>query len=137
MRFPLFPVTLALLGATNSAVAAADVVKPTTAAVASYQQGQAYERLFQDINLAPGTCAIVLERERCNADLQLLSAMRGQDPTDALARKWFATGDISMRVEKWNDMYVPDRHGQTIPSSLGGIPLALRRLRQAFRKARA
>lgn len=79
------------------------------AAITSYQQGQAYERLFQDINLAPATCAIVLERARCNSDLRSLSAMRGQDPTDALASKWFASGDISLRVKKWNDVYIPDK----------------------------
>jgi len=100
---------LAFFGAAIPVQSSADVVKPTTAAVTAYQQGQAYERLFQDINLAPGTCAIILERERCNVDLQLLSGMRGEDPTDDLAKKWFATGDISMRVEKWNDMYVSDK----------------------------
>ncbi len=82
---------------------------PTTAAVTAYQQGEAYERLFQDISLSPGTCAIALERAQCVSDLELVSSMRGQDPTDAQARKWFASGDISLRVENWNGIYVPDK----------------------------
>jgi hypothetical protein len=85
----------------------ADAIKPTTAATTAFGQGQAYERLYQDINLSPGTCAIVLERARCNSDLQLIASLRGQDPTDALAQKWFASGDIALRVAKWNDVYVP------------------------------
>ncbi|MHB8432671.1 MAG: hypothetical protein ACYC8W_09185 [Candidatus Tyrphobacter sp.] len=75
----------------------------------AYEQGEAYERLFQDIDFAPGTCGIVLERARCASDLESLSSMRGTDPTDVLVRKWFASGDISMRVANWDDMYVPDR----------------------------
>jgi hypothetical protein len=100
---------LALLGATNPVVSTAAAVKPTTAATTAYGQGQAYERLFQDIDLSPGTCAIVLERAQCISDLQLISSMRAQDPTDAQAQKWFSTGDIAMRVENWNGMYVPDK----------------------------
>ena len=109
MRLVSFFVALVVFGSALPGAGNADSVKPTTAAVSAYQQGQAYERLFQDINLSPGTCAIVLERAQCVSDLQLISNMRGQDPTDAQAQKWFASGDISLRVENWNGMYVPDR----------------------------
>jgi hypothetical protein len=109
VRLLLIPVTLALLGVARTTASTADVVKPTIAGVIAYRQGQAYERLFEDIDLGPGTCGIVLERARCSSDLELISALRGQDPTDALALKWFASGDFGLRVRNWNGMYVPDK----------------------------
>lgn len=109
VRFVLFFVTFAVLESMTTGNGFADSVKPTTAAVTAYQQGQAYERLFEDINLSPAACAIVLERAQCASDLQLISSMRGQDPTDAQVQKWFSTGDIALRIENWNGMYVPDK----------------------------
>ncbi len=109
MRLVEFCAALTVLGGSTPSPGYADPIKPTTAAVTSYQRGEAYERLFQDIDLGPGTCGIVLERAQCASDLQLISSMRGQDPTDAQAQKWFASGDISLRVENWNGMYVPDK----------------------------
>lgn len=82
MRFLMLSASFALLAATSPTVAGGAAVKPATAAVTAYGQGQAYERLFQDIYLSPGTCAVVLERVQCVSDLQLVSAMR-RDPTDA------------------------------------------------------
>jgi len=93
----------------TSAMGYADSVKPTAAAITAYQLGRAYERLFQAIQLSPGTCGIVLERAQCLSDLQLISSARGPDPTDAQARQWFAFGDISLKVSNWNGMYVPDK----------------------------
>ncbi len=91
------------------ASAEASATAPAAAATTAYEQGQAYERLFQDIDLAPGTCGIVLERPQCASDLETIAGMRGSDPTDARVRKWFASGDISLRVKNWNDTYVPDK----------------------------
>lgn len=107
MRLALVFAGLIMLG-TISVPVRAGVIKPTSTAVAAFGQGQAYERLFQDINLSPGTCAIALERPRCQADLQLVSQLRAQDPTDLSAAKWFASGDIRLRVQNWNGIYVPD-----------------------------
>ncbi len=90
------------------AVSNAAATKPTTAALTAYEQGQAYERLFQDAYLVPGTCGIVLERARCNADLRRLREIRVGDSTDTRMEKWFESGDIGLRVENWNDMYVPE-----------------------------
>ena len=116
MRFVSLFAALAVLGSATTANGYADPVKPTTAAVTAYQQGEAYERLFEDNNLSPPTCAIVLERAQCVSDLQLISSMRGQDPTDAEAQKWFATGDVALRVENWNGMYVPDESWANNPT---------------------
>ena len=100
---------VALFGIMGYASAEASATAPAAAATTAYEQGQAYERLFQDIDLAPGTCGIVLERPQCASDLETIAGMRGSDPTDARVRKWFASGDISLRVKNWNDTYVPDK----------------------------
>ena len=107
VRYVLFFAVIGVLG-TIPAVAA-DPVKPTTAAVTAYQQGQSYERLFEDVNLAPGPCGVVLERAQCASDLANVASARGPDATDAAVRKWFASGDVALRVQNWNGMFVPDQ----------------------------
>ncbi|MHB8356224.1 MAG: hypothetical protein ACYDDQ_06000 [Vulcanimicrobiaceae bacterium] len=107
MRVALIIAVLGLAaGIPLRAVSNVSGTTPNRAAVAAYGLGQAYERLFQDIDLSPGTCGIVLERARCNADLQLFHAVRPEDPTDIRVARWFESGDIALRVENWNDMYV-------------------------------
>ncbi len=109
MRVALMMAVLGLVAAIPlRAVSNVSGTKPSTAAVAAYGLGQAYQRLFQDVDLSPGTCGIVLERARCNADLQLLHEVRPDDPTDIRVAKWFASGDMALRVDNWNGMYVPE-----------------------------
>ncbi len=91
--FCVFTPTLANAGETN--------VTPSVAASNAFEQGQAYERLLQDIVMSPGTCGIVLERGRCVADLATLQSMRS-DATDSFVAKWFALGDVGLRVTTWN-----------------------------------
>ncbi|HVS45044.1 MAG TPA: hypothetical protein VMS32_00050 [Verrucomicrobiae bacterium] len=81
---------------------------PSALALDAYSQGQAYERLFQDHSM-PGTCGIVLERARCNADFRTLQTLRGGDPTDGAMETWLATGNLALAVKEWNGMYVPDK----------------------------
>lgn len=98
-----------------TAGAQADTVQPSAAATSAYLQGQSYERLFQDVYLAPGTCGIVLERAQCARDLETIAAMRNADATDTRVRAWFSTGDISMQVKDWSDVRVPDEAWSSTP----------------------
>lgn len=109
LSFASFLIAMTAIAGTTAGPAHADPEKPPAAAVAAYEAGQSYERLFQDINLSPATCGIVLERAQCMGDLQAIAGMRESDATDLQVQRWFATGDIALRVQNWNDMYVPDK----------------------------
>lgn len=78
---------------------------PTTAAANAYDTGQSYVRLFQD-DVMPGTCGIVLERERCNSDFRTVHQWRGDDSADASIASWLADGDIASHKSDWNGAYV-------------------------------
>jgi hypothetical protein len=115
MRSLLCFAVVAIAAAASIRPASAGEVAPTQAATAAYRQGQAYERLFQDIQVMPSACGIVLEREQCNADLKTNWALRPADATDAGVQKWFATGDIALQVNNWNGSYTPESTWQSDP----------------------
>ena len=75
--------------------------------MAAYAQGQAYERLFQD-HLMPGTCGIVLERERCRADFQTIASLRPDSADEAMGR-WLASGDTWLAPKEWNGAFISDQ----------------------------
>lgn len=81
---------------------------PSVAATSAYGTGQSYVRLFQDV-VQPGTCGIVLERQRCSADLHAVQQWRGSDSTDATFSKWLADGDVALHTNDWNGSYVTDK----------------------------
>jgi len=82
--------------------------QPDVDALGGYGVGQSYARLFQDTVL-PGTCGIVLERDRCKSDLRTVQQWRGTDPTDAAYRRWLDSGDVSLKPSTWNGSYIPDK----------------------------
>jgi hypothetical protein len=116
MRSLLYFAIVAIAAAASIDPAVAAEVAPTQAATNAYRQGQAYERLFQDISVMPGICGIVLEREQCNADLATNLALRPAAATDAGVQKWFATGDMALQVNNWNGSYIPESTWQRDPA---------------------
>ena len=89
------------------AAAPANPSPPAAAALHAYGAGQSYERLFQD-NVMPATCAIVLERARCMDDLHVVEAASGPRGEYAAIEKWFATGDVALRLQNWDGTYIPE-----------------------------
>jgi hypothetical protein len=102
------PVAVLMLLAEPIPASAVPAIVPTTAAISAYGVGQSYVRLFQD-SVMPGTCGIVLERARCNADFHAVQQWRGNDPTDASFAKWLEDGDISSHPKDWNGSYIPEK----------------------------
>jgi hypothetical protein len=78
----------------------------------AYRTGQAYVRAFEDY-LEPGTCAIVLERERCRADFRALQRLAGPRAMDAEVERWLKDGDLDDRIQHWDGMRVPDATWQS------------------------
>jgi hypothetical protein len=108
----MFAVVAVAIGAL---IAAASADSPSPQQLTAFNQGQAYQRLFQD-HVMPGTCGIVLERPRCIADFEAVRAMRGPDPTDAAMQTWLASGDLSLAVKDWNGIYVPEKAWAASPA---------------------
>jgi hypothetical protein len=98
----MFAMLFALISALIGTVPA-----PSPPDLTAFDQGQAFERLFQD-HLMPGICGIVLERPRCVADFQTVQELRGPDPTDGAMQAWLSSGDLTLAVKSWNGTYIPD-----------------------------
>jgi hypothetical protein len=102
---------------------------PSSADRDAYATGQAYVRLFQD-SVMPGTCGIVLQRPRCNADFVRVRAWRGDDSNDAATVAWLAEGDVALAIAKWNGSSISDQAWQTLPAfawwyTAGAISIAI------------
>jgi hypothetical protein len=83
--------------------------------VEAYRTGQAYVRAFEDY-LEPGTCAIVLERERCRDDFQALRRLAGPREMDAEVERWLKDGDLENRIKHWDGLRVPDATWRSDPA---------------------
>jgi hypothetical protein len=110
------PVIIALALSTLLPIAAATEgpTTPGAAALRAYGGGQSYERLFQD-TVMPSTCAIVLERARCMDDLRVVEGLAGPRDEYATIEKWFATGDVALRLQNWDGSYVPESTWKSDP----------------------
>jgi hypothetical protein len=96
---------LVILAPRPVAAASASPSPPAGAALRAFGGGESYERLFQD-NVMPATCAIVLERARCMDDLHVVVASSGPREEYATIEKWFATGDVALRLQNWDGTYI-------------------------------
>ena len=81
----------------------------------AYRTGQAYVRAFEDY-LEPGTCAIVLERERCRADFHALRRLAGAREIDGLIESWLKDGDLDNRLQHWDGLAIPDATWRSDPA---------------------
>ena len=63
----------------------------------------------------PSTCAIVLERARCVDDLHVVESVAGPREEYATVEKWFATGDVALRLQNWDGSYVPESTWKSDP----------------------
>jgi len=105
---------LVILAPLPIAAAPASPSPPAGAALRAYGGGESYERLFQD-NVMPATCAIVLERARCTDDLNVVEATAGSTEEYATMGKWFATGDVALRLQNWDGTYIPESTWKSDP----------------------
>jgi hypothetical protein len=108
-------IALAVLALLPLAAAAEGPATPAAGALRAYAGGQSYERLFQD-TVMPATCAIVLERARCMDDLHVVESIAGPREEYATIEKWFATGDVALRLQNWDGSYVPESTWKSDPA---------------------
>jgi hypothetical protein len=99
---------IALVALSRSDPAAASDVAPTSDDLHAYALGQSYERSFEDY-LEPGTCGIVLERQRCRDDFAALEKFGGARKMDAQVALWLKDGDLAIRVDSWDGVEIPDQ----------------------------
>jgi hypothetical protein len=153
MRSLLCFAVVAIAAAASIRPASAGEVAPTQAATAAYRQGQAYERLFQDIQVMPSACGIVLEREQCNADIarQVNNWIGSYTPestwqSDPVFAWWYTTGIVSIGASMpqgaGSDTYLAsyakllDEHASLAPSNAWVFPGATPYARMAVLQAR-
>lgn len=95
---------IALLG---SHVAAKCDVGVSADDLSALQVGQSYVRAFQDY-LMPGTCGIVLERQRCRDDFAALQQVAGPRKMDKRVSQWLVDGDLDNRPRDWDGFMIAD-----------------------------
>jgi hypothetical protein len=106
-------ITLVMLSRSDAS-SAADVT-PDAANLSAYALGQSYERTFQDY-LEPGTCGIVLERQRCRDDFAAVKEFVGTRKMDAQVSLWLKDGDLANRISAWEGAQIPDQTWKDHPS---------------------
>lgn len=97
-------------------VQAASASAPSPNDLSAFSVGQSYERSFQDY-LQPGTCGIVLERERCRDDFASVHQLAGLRKMDEQVQKWLVDGDLDHRPRDWDSVVIPDAAWQQKPLS--------------------
>ena len=99
---------MAVLALSSSSTASAENATPTTDDLHAYALGQSYERTFEDY-IEPGTCGIVLERQRCRDDFAAVQNFAGASKMDAQVAIWLRDGDLANRVDSWDGVNIPDQ----------------------------
>jgi hypothetical protein len=104
----------ALIALASSGAASGADISPTADDRRAYALGQAYERSFEDY-VEPGTCGIVLERQRCRDDFAAVKDYVGVRKMDDQVALWLKDGDIANRIEAWEGVSIPDQTWQDQP----------------------
>jgi len=105
--FTVFCAVVLTLTGPGSAAAAASSGPPPADALRAYALGQAYVRSFEDY-LQPGTCGIVLERQRCRDDFGAIRQFAGPRTMDDEVAGWLKDGDVDQRVTDWDGFAISD-----------------------------
>lgn len=102
----LWVVALALL-LPSRVMASAGSQPPSSDNLHAFALGQSYVRSFEDY-LEPGSCGIVLERQRCRDDFAAIRQFAGPRKMDDEVTAWLRHGDVDQRVTDWDGLYIPD-----------------------------
>jgi hypothetical protein len=116
IRHRLSPVYLAAsILLLSCGVAEASDSPPSAGDLRAYALGQAYERSFED-HIQPGTCGIVLERQRCRDDFAAVQAFVGPRKMDDEVAVWLKDGDLDNAATDWDGVMIPDQTWKEDPA---------------------